>query len=190
MKKEYFKIIIDFDDYLIGDCGTVISLKKNGWKKMKTIKNDNDDYLRVNLYMNGKQHRWLIHRLVAEAFIPNPDNLPQVNHKNEIKTDNRAENLEWCDYTYNINYGLRNQRASESLKKSELFIKYVESLKKNIVQIFKDEVIKIYQSITSVKKDGFNSGHVCLCCQGKLKSHKGFNWMYLSDYEKIHGHIE
>ena len=71
-------------------------------------------YLTVNLYCNGQKQSKLIHRLVGETFIPNPDNLSQINHKNEIKSDNRVENLEWCDSKYNNNYGTRNERLSTS----------------------------------------------------------------------------
>lgn len=70
-------------------------------------------YLVVNL--SGK--RIGVHRLVALAFIPNPDNLPQINHKNENKADNRVENLEWCDSRYNNNYGKRNVKASIALSR-------------------------------------------------------------------------
>ena len=64
-------------------------------------------YLRLPLTINNKAKSYLVHRLVALAFIPNPNNYPEVNHKNEDKTDNRVENLEWCDRSYNINYGNR-----------------------------------------------------------------------------------
>lgn len=62
--------------------------------------------------MHGKARTHRIHRLVATAFIPNPLRLNQINHKDEIKTNNNVENLEWCDVKYNINYGTRNQKVS------------------------------------------------------------------------------
>lgn len=75
-------------------------------------------YLRVRLgsRKTGLRH-YLVHRLVAMAFIPNPDGLPQINHKNEKKDDNRVENLEWCDNDYNHNYGNRNKKATRHQEK-------------------------------------------------------------------------
>lgn len=66
--------------------------------------------------VNGKRKKERLHRLVAIAFLPNPLDLPQVNHKDENKENNRADNLEWCDAKYNCNYGTRNQKISDSWK--------------------------------------------------------------------------
>ena len=82
------------------------------------------DYLK-----NGKERRWFIHRLVAEAFIPNPENKPQVNHKKEFeKANNNVNNLEWCDCKYNCNYGTRTKRILETKRIKEL--KVLEALLK------------------------------------------------------------
>lgn len=85
-------------------------------KVLKPITHKNG-YLVVSLSKNNKQKIYSIHRLVAEAFVNNPENLPYVNHKDEDKTNNNISNLEWCDNTYNLNYGTRNERAGKSLGK-------------------------------------------------------------------------
>ena len=78
---------------------------------------DQEGYCYVGLNAGGKQKRFRVHRLVANAFIPNPDNLPEINHKNECTTDNSVENIEWCDHTYNINFGTRNKRVGKQYEK-------------------------------------------------------------------------
>ena len=109
--------------------------------KMLSPTKDKNGYLKVNLSCNGKHNIIRVHRLVTEAFLPNPDNLPEVNHKDEDKTNNRVENLEWCDHKYNMNYGTRNIRAKETaikngyytgLSKEEYHKKYYEENKEKI----------------------------------------------------------
>ncbi len=78
------------------------------------VKLQNQKYQIVMLMVNGKQKAFYVHRLVAQAFIPNPDNLPEVNHINEDKYDNRVENLEWCTRKYNINYGTGKERGRQT----------------------------------------------------------------------------
>ena len=75
-------------------------------------------YLSVVLSCNGKHKTITIHRLVSLTFIPNPDDLPIINHKDEDKTNNRVENLEWCDHKYNVNFGTRNIRIKETAIKN------------------------------------------------------------------------
>ena len=94
--------------YEVSNLGNVRNLSG----KILKAKVRKDGYLEVNLCNNGKRYYRRIHRLVGEAFISNPDNLPQINHKNEIRSDNRAENLECGDATYNNNYGTRNIKVS------------------------------------------------------------------------------
>lgn len=117
---EEWRDIIDHEDYQVSNLGRVRNaetgriLKQywNGGRKR-------DGYLRVDLRTNKKTYKLSVHRLVALAFIPNPDpeNLIQVNHKDENKSNNHADNLEWCDATYNINYGTRSQRMSETIER-------------------------------------------------------------------------
>lgn len=109
---ERWKKIKDFDNYSVSDCGRV----RNDKKKLLLKQINNSGYLVVNLYNDTTTKKIRVHRLVAEAFIPNPNNYPIINHKNEKKDDNRVENLEWCTYKYNSNYGTCRERISTTMK--------------------------------------------------------------------------
>lgn len=92
--------------YQVSNLGRVKSLANSSSRKEKILKvQPQRGYVVVQLHKDGTREFFGIHRLVAAAFVPNPDNLPVVNHKNEIKDDNRVENLEWCTVKYNTNYG-------------------------------------------------------------------------------------
>ena len=109
--QEIWKTIEECEDYQISNMGRIKSFKndKVNGKIMKPYKTTNG-YLQIDLSLDGRKRKnrlhLAIHRLVAKAFIPNPDNLPQVNHKDEDKTNNCVTNLEWCTNEYNSNYGI------------------------------------------------------------------------------------
>lgn len=106
---EEWKNIIGYEGlYEVSNKGNVRNVRRN--KLLKLSKN-RYGYIQVYLYKNGIRTGLKVHRLVAQAFIENPDNLPEVNHKNEDKIDNRVENLEFCDHKYNVNYGHRTENA-------------------------------------------------------------------------------
>lgn len=109
---ENWKIINDYPNYSISDIGKIRN------NKTGTILNQGNHhgYKRVTLYHNRKPKHLFVHRLVADAFVPNPNNLPYVNHKNEIRDDNNAFNLEWCTVIYNNNYGNRGRKISNCKK--------------------------------------------------------------------------
>lgn len=137
-------------------------------------------YLHVVL-SDGKGHRkaFVVHRLVAMAFIPNPDNLPFINHKDENAKNNRVENLEWCTQQYNCNYGTHNARMAKTLHETAY-------QRKQVVQLSTDgRLISIYASIQEgADALGISRSSIDLCCKGKNKTGHGFKWMYLSDYLK------
>lgn len=116
MEQENWKEIKGFGgNYSVSSEGRVRSngLLKGKNSKVRILKTEmsKKGYLRVGLTKDGKQKKYLVHRLVAMAFLDNPNNLPEVNHRNEIKTDNRVENLEWMSRRDNMNYGDRTKKA-------------------------------------------------------------------------------
>lgn len=110
---EIWKPIANFENYEISNYGRVKSLNYNHANQERILVPEvtKKGYLRICLSKNNIKYKFRIHRLVAEAFIPNPDNLPQVNHKDEDKINNCVYNLEWCDNKYNNNYGTKIERA-------------------------------------------------------------------------------
>ena len=99
--------------YAVTSCGRVWSYRKNKFLKPG---DNGKGYLFVGLCKNGKRYQILVHRLVSEAYIPNPNNLSEVNHKDEIKSHNWINNLEWCDHKYNINYGTLIEKISTKIQ--------------------------------------------------------------------------
>ena len=152
--------------YQVSNQGRVKSFKQEKERILKPVR-DTCGYLRVILCKNGKRKMCSIHRLVALTFIPNKDNFTEVNHKDEIKTNNNIENLEWCDKKYNNNYGTRIQRA-------------VEKISKPVFQYTKDgKFVREWKSTMDVKRNlGYYRGIISECCLGKRKSAYGFLWKY------------
>ena len=159
---------IDGYNYEVSNYGNVRRIETG--KILKQYKNK-DGYMRVELRNMDKRKNCRVHRLVAIAFIPNPDNLPEVNHKNELKADNTVSNLEWCTPKYNNNYGTRIEKISGSNHPKAV----------GIYQFNKDgKLINKFETIMAAEKQ-FNSktrGHICEVCQGKRKTAYGYIWKY------------
>ena len=173
---EIYSPIDGFPDYLITSQGRVFSLKHDKLKELKPAKN-NWGYYYVNLWKNGKMFTKTIHRLVAKAFIPNPENKPQVNHIDEDVTNNHISNLEWVTARENLNHGTRNERASNSVKgKNNPRARAVIGFKVNGCSI------KYYKYMKESEKDGFSPVCIRNCCKGKQKQHKNFVWYYTDEF--------
>lgn len=120
-KEEIWRDIEGYEGlYQVSNLGRVKSLDRIdrlGRRKPGVILSyilHNYGYLLVNLYKEGKRKLFLVHRLVAHTFIPNPEGLPEINHKDEDKTNNLVDNLEYCDRKYNINYGTHTERMVQT----------------------------------------------------------------------------
>ena len=171
--------------YQVSNWGKIMILnyKNTGKSKLMKPSQEKNGYLKVVLSKNRKRKTCRVHRLIAETFLPNPENKPQVNHKDEDKTNNfvflnedgsvdkEKSNLEWKTHRGNCNHGTRNERiakANTNGKKS-----------KPVLQLSLDgELIREYPSIMECARNGFDQSSVCLCCNGKQKTHKGFRFMY------------
>lgn len=162
--------------YEVSNLGNVRSLgngnSNNSIKRILSPGLNKSGYLTVVLYKNGKGKSFLVHRLVAEAFLPNWFDYTQVNHIDEDKTNNNVDNLEWCDHNYNCNYGTRNKRAAEKLSNRE-------DCSKPILQLTKTgELVREWPSIHEAGRNGFEISNICYCCKGNRNHHKGYIWKY------------
>lgn len=145
-------------------------------KKLKPRKNGRG-YLYVNLCRNGKEKATIIHRLVGKTFIPNPYSYPEINHKNEIKTDNRVKNLEWCSRKYNNNYGHHNEKVAKALTNGPC--------SKPVLQLTLDgSLVKRWPSTMECGRCDFTQQSVVDCCNGKRHTHKGYRWQYAKKEDK------
>lgn len=163
--------------YQVSNLGRVKSLGNNKKRKDKILKpiTLKTGYLQVDLCKDGKRKLYYIHRLVAQAFVPNdnPEHKTEANHINEIKTDCRASNINWLDHKRNINWGTRNERVGQKL------VNHLDT-SKPVKQLTLDGVlVTIWPSIMEASRNGFNQGNICLCCNGRQNTHKGFKWAYL-----------
>lgn len=153
--------------YQISNLGNLKNVKTG--KNFK-ISQNKFGYVEFCLRKNGKAKTIKCHRLVAEAFIPNPNKLPQVNHKDENKLNNRMDNLEWCDNKYNSNYGTRGKRIGEKLSKV---------LKIPIIQCKNGVKIKVWNSAKEVEETlGIKRSNICKCLKKIRNTAGGYNWEY------------
>ena len=205
MKGEIWKNIKKYEGlYQVSNMGRVKSLnyRKTGKERILKGVDYGQGYLYVSLIKDGKVEQCRINRLVAQAFLDNPEGYTDVNHRDENKQNNCVENLEWCSRSYNINYGTRNKKASEKLKgkkHSEEHIKKIseklkgrkqseEHIKKRSKPVFSVDkesgLIMWWQSASEAGRVlGIAPTHITKCCKGKYKSAGGHVWFYAEDNE-------
>lgn len=175
---EVWKPVIGYEGlYEISSFGRVKALAKflNGKNGSKRLINEfvmkqnkhRRGYYTIGLWKNGVFKRYFVHRLVAEAFLPNPESLPQVNHKDENKTNNCVENLEWCDCIYNNNYGSVRERIGLSNGKTVLQI----SMNGDLVNSFPS--VKEAARVLSLQQ-----ANISKVCRGERRSAGGYKWAY------------
>lgn len=199
---------LGYPNYKVSNMGRIKTLnyKHSGKEKILKTYKDKYGYLILHLYNISKGKTYFVHRLVALTFIPNPENLPMINHKDESRDNNCVENLEWCDCKYNLNYGSRNIRLRKKLKgrhlseetKQKISIAkkgkpkkgkpLTEEHKQNMSKAISKPILQFtlegvficeWQSATSASKElKINRGNITQCCQGKLKTCGGYIWKY------------
>ena len=187
-ESEVWKEITGYEGlYMISDKGNVHSVERRDSMGRKcggrtlTPSYDKDGYLKVVLCKNGMMYHKRLHRLVAETFIPNPNNFPQVNHIDEVKDNNNVNNLEWCTSKYNNNHGTRNERRVQA-----------QSKKVRAVNIKTGEVLT-FSSANEAMRKGYSQ--TSLACRGVYKSpngnliggdgrtYRGHRWSYEEEKE-------
>ena len=172
--KEIWKTIEECSDYQVSNLGRVKSFKydKENGKIMNPYRTTKG-YLQIDLQLDGRkrQNRMhvAVHRLVAKAFIPNPDNLPQVNHKDENKENNHVDNLEWCTNEYNECYGTKSKRVAQKIRKK-------------IYSVDESGKIEHFDGVRLAEREMFDrfgiSGNIAAALIGKQKTAMGRQWFY------------
>ena len=154
------KDVVGFEGlYKVTSCGKVWSCRRNRFMK---ISGGKGDYEMICLFKDGKAHYDYIHRIVAKAYIPNPNNLPQVNHKDEVKGHNWVNNLEWCSQEYNVNYSIGKRNNCRKWRK-----------------VYCPELNKTFPTLASAAKEvGVTIGAIWQAVQGNCKTIKGYHFQY------------
>ena len=176
-KEEIWKDVVNYEGYYqVSNLGNVRSLphitinqrKRKG--RMRKPYTNWKGYLAVCLCKDGKCKSYQVHRLVAQAFLPNPNNYPMINHKDENKKNNNVSNLEWCDVTYNNNYGNRTKRARSKICKPVVAIRTSDNQQEHYLSL--TEVSKTFRIHITTFTRAINNG----------KEYMGRHW-YWDNFE-------
>lgn len=190
LEGEIWKDVVGYEGYYkISNKGRCISLDYNHTKLPKLMKpskaSTNNEYMRYCLTIDGVKKDCKIHRLVAQAFIPNPNNLPMVNHKDENPKNNCVwvnedgsinydkSNLEWCDAKYNVNYGTANERKAKHRKKGVLAYQN----ENDCYKIWFSSSADAAEMLSGNRRNGT---YITSVIHNRMKSYKGLKWKYTS----------
>lgn len=175
MENEVWKDIPDYEGlYQASSLGKIKSLNFNGTGKEKIMKpRTGNRYYMIALWKNGVRKDFLLHRIIAKTFIPNVDNKPYVNHKDENCFNNSIDNLMWCTHKENMNWGTRNKRIS----------KHNGKIKKVNQYDLQDNFIKQWRCINDFFKENNMKLGTCIteCCKGRKKTAYGYRWKYADE---------
>lgn len=174
LEGEEWRDVIGYEGlYMVSSFGRIFSKMKN--RLLSPCKNSSKmPHLYIDARKNGCRTKLYIHRLVALAFIPNPKKYPEIDHIDCIPTNNHFSNLKWCNRKMNQNnpISLKHQYQNQPNKKP-------------VVKLKNGTFLEIFPSLKSTSRRGYSLQAVWSCCNKRNKTHKGFEWMYLSDYENI-----
>lgn len=180
--------------YMVSSFGRVVSLQRevrNGISSKKvipfsfkkpTVFSTTENYKRhiITLCKDRKKKTLLLHRIVSDAFINNPNNYPEIDHIDGNPLNNMVSNLRRCDRKMNMNNPITIRRNSISK-----LGKYNTPKSKKVIQLYDSKPIKIFNSAYDAGRKGYNWRNVGQCCRGEKHTHKGYQWMFLSDYEAL-----
>lgn len=182
-KGEIWKEVVGWEgQYYVSSYGRVISVKpKSSYGSLLelhpyTVRNKT--YFTVYLRNKNRRKHGTVHRMVAEAFIPNPNQYPCVDHIDGDSTNNEVSNLKWCTYSANNNNPITLKRLA--IANTGI----MGGVSKKVVQLKDGKIVRTYNSVSETSKCGFIFGCVSNACNGIQKTHKGFEWMFLDDYNK------
>ena len=163
--------------YQVSNMGRVKSLERTVWngrgyyvtihERILKPKKDRGGYLQVHLCKDGKAKFYTVHKLVATVFCENPEGYTEINHKDEDKTNNNADNLEWCSKSYNNSYNGRAKKAGKKISKPVIGINKVSGL-----------ILEFPSAREAEKETGIAHQSICSCLKGRLKSTGGYVWYY------------
>lgn len=163
--EEIWKPVQGYEDsYLVSNLGNIRGLKRN---KILKVRKSTRGYGQVNLSKRSVMKTHRVHQLVATHFLPNPLNLPEINHLNEDKLDNRVENLEWCTRSHNVNYGNRTEK-----QKAKVSVPVVQ------FSLSGDQIAVYPSMIQAARELKLSHSSISECCSGKRKTLGGYMWKY------------